>query len=107
MAAISTEQIYEQISSLPKEYLEYFILKLMKDEKISFSDIAVLHTQYVEGLKKGETEKLMMLRSKVIDLWCGKKKEMPSNLVALIQEGKDNGWVNITQEQIDHSKWNR
>ena len=25
----------------------------------------------------------------------------------VLQEAKDNGWANITQEQIDNSKWNK
>lgn len=45
--------------------------------------------------------------NKVIGLWRGTKKELPKSLVALMQEGKDKGWVNITQEQIDKSKWNK
>ena len=101
------DELYNQLSQLPKEYLEYFILKLMKDDKISFSNIAELHTQYLTMLKKGETLELMDLRSKVIDLWCGTKKELPSKLVTLVQEGKDNGWINIDQEKIDNSKWNK
>ena len=60
-----------------------------------------------EQLKKGETEELMKLRGEVISLWCGTKKELPSKLVSLITEGMNKGWVNITQEQIDNSKWNR
>ena len=101
------DELYNQLSKLPKEYLEFFILNLMKDEKIDFSDIAKVHVEYLESLRKGETEKLINLRFKVIDLWCGTKKELPSKLVALIQEGKDGGWVNISQEQIDNSKWNK
>ena len=101
------DELYNQLSKLPKEYLEYFILKLMKDDKISFTEIATVHVEYLEALKRGETEKLMNLRSKVIELWCGTKKELPSKLVALVQEGKDNGWINIDQEKIDNSKWNK
>lgn len=101
------EELYKQLSQFPKECLEWFILRLMKDEKISFADIAKIHVEYLEALKRGETEKLMNLRSKVIDLWCGTKKELPSKLVALVQEGKDNGWINIDQEKIDNSKWNK
>lgn len=50
-------------------------------------------------LKKGETEKLMNLRTKVIELWRGTKKGLPKSLVALITEGMDEGWVNTTQEK--------
>lgn len=101
------EELYDTLSNLPKEYLEWFILRLMKDGKISFSSIATIHTEYLEALKKGETKKLMTLRSKVIDLWCGTKKELPSKMVSIMQEAKDAGWANITQEQIDNSKWNK
>lgn len=100
-------ELYEQLKKLPKEILELYILDLMKDGKINFADIAKVHVEYLEALKRGETEKLMNLRSKVIDLWVGTKKELPSKLVALVQEGKDNGWINIDQEKIDNSKWNR
>ena len=101
------DTIYDILYKAPKEYLEILILDLMRAGKISFTDLANLHVEYLESLKKGETEQLMTLRSKVIDLWCGTKKELPSKLVTLVQEGKDNGWINIDQEKIDNSKWNK
>lgn len=101
------EELYKALAELPKEILEYFILMLMKDNKISFSDIAILHADYLKGLLNLNTEELIKLRSKIIGLWCGTKKELPKNLVNLIQEGKNNGWVNINQEEIDKSKWNK
>lgn len=101
------DELYKQLTQLPKELLEYYILYLMKDEKINFADLAKLHVEYLKMLKKGETEKLMHLRSKFIDLWVGTKKELPSKMVSLMREAKDNGWANITQEQIDNSKWNK
>ena len=101
------ERILNILRQQPKEILQWIILELMKDDKLSFTDIAEMHVKYLEMLKKGETEKLMKLRSSVIDLWSGTKKELPSRLVALITEGMEKGWVNITQEQIDKSKWNR
>ena len=101
------DTIYDILYKAPKEYLEILILDLMRAGKISFTDLANLHVEYLESLKKGETEQLMTLRSKVIDLWCGTKKELPSKLVVLVQEGKDNGWINIDQEKIDNSKWKK
>ena len=101
------EQLLEILKGQPKEVLQWIILELMKEEKLSFADIAEAHVKYLEMLKKGQTEKLVHLRSQVIDLWSGTKKDLPNKLVTLIQEGKDNGWVNITQEQIDNSKWNK
>ena len=104
---IMLDHLLDLLKQQPKEILQWVILELMKDNKLSFADIATTHVEYLEMLRKGETERLMNLRSKVIDLWCGTKKELPSKLVSLIQEGKDNGWVNITQEKIDNSKWNK
>ena len=79
----------------------------MSSDKLSFAELAEIHVKHLEQLKKGETEELMKLRGKVIPLWCGTKKDLPASLVSLITEGKNKGWVNITQEQIDNSKWNR
>ena len=101
------EQILELLKSQPKEVLQWIVLELMRDDKLSFTDIAEMYVKYLEMLKKGQTEKLMHLRSRVIDLWCSTKKDIPFKLVSLIQEGMTEGWVNITQEQIDRSKWNK
>ena len=101
------EQLLELLKQQPKEILQWIVLELMKDNKLSFTDIAETHVKYLEMLKRGEEEELMYLRSKVIDLWCGTKKDLPKSLVALITEGMNEGWVNITQEQIDKSKWNK
>ena len=99
------EQLLELLKGQPKEILQWIVLELMRADKLSFTDIAELHVKYLEMLKKGQTEKLMHLRSQVIDLWCGTKKELPSKLVKLMQEAKDSGWANISQEQIENSKW--
>ena len=101
------EEIIKVLKSLPKEFLQAIILELMKDNKLSFTDIAETHVKYLEMLRKGQSEKLMHLRSKVIALWCSTKKGLPKSLTALITDGMNEGWVNITQEQIDKSKWNK
>jgi hypothetical protein len=101
------KELLDLLKQQPKEVLLWIVLELMKDGTLSFTDIAEIHVKYLELLKKGETEKLMQLRSKVIALWTVTKKDLPKSLVNLIQEGKDQGWVNINQEQIDSSKWNR
>lgn len=101
------EQILELLKGQPKEVLQWIVLELMRDDKLSFADIAELHVKHLEMLKKGQTEKLMHLRSQVIDLWSGTKKALTSKLVTLMQQGKDEGWANITQEQIDNSKWSK
>lgn len=101
------KEILELLKQQPKEVLQWIVLELMKEGKLSFTDIAETHVKYLEMLRRGESEKLMHLRSKVIALWCGTKKDLPKSLVALIMEGMNEGWVNITQEQIDKSKWNK
>ncbi len=101
------EQLLEILKKQPKEVLQWIVLELMKEDKLSFTGIAELHVKYLEMLKKGETKELMRLRSGVISLWCGTKKDLPKSLVALITEGMKEGWVNITQEQIDKSRWNK
>jgi hypothetical protein len=101
------ERLLEILKKQPKEVLQWIVLELMKEDKLSFTDIAETHVKYLEMLRRGESEKLMHIRSKVIGLWCGTKKDLPKSLVVLITEGMNEGWVNITQEQIDSSKWNK
>ena len=101
------EELLKLLKHQPKEILHWLILELMKTDAISFTDIADAHNKYLQMLQKKEMEELMQLRSKVISLWVGTKKELPKSLTAIITEGMNNGWVNITQEQIDKSKWNK
>lgn len=101
------EQILEILKQQPKEILQWLILELMASDKLSFAELAQLHVQRLEQLKKCETQRLMELRSKVISMWSGNKKDVGKHITALMQEAKDNGWANVTQEQIDNSKWNK
>lgn len=101
------EQILDLLKQQRKEVIQWIVLELMRDGKLSFAEIAELHVQYLEELKKGETEELMKLRGKVISLWCDTKKNIGNNLVELMQEARDKGWANISQEQINNSKWNK
>lgn len=101
------KELLELLKHQPKEILHWLILELMKADAISFTEIAEAHNKYLQMLQKKEMEELMQLRAKVISLWAGTKKELPKSLTALITEGMNNGWANITQEQIDKSKWNK
>lgn len=100
-------ELLELLKHQPKEVLHWLILELIRADAISFTDIVKAHNEYLQMLQKQEMEELMKLRGKVIDLWVGTKKDLPKSLVALMQEAKDKGWANITQEQIDKSKWNK
>jgi len=101
------DKLLEILQGQRKEVLQYLVLKLMESGSISFAEIAELHVQYLEKLKKAEKEELMTLRGKVISTWCDYKNQVGKHLVSLMQEAKDKGWANISQEQIDNSKWNR
>jgi len=101
------DELLKILEQQPKEILLWIVLELMRKERLSFTDIAERHVEYLEILKKGETEELMHIRSKVIALWTGTKKDLPKSLVSIIQEGKDQGWLNISQEEINNSKWNK
>lgn len=101
------DQLLDLLKQQPKEILQWEILELMRDGKLSFTDIAKLHVEYLEQLRKGESKELMTLRGKIVSMWCDTKKNIGNNLVSLMQEAKDNGWANITQEQIDNSKWKK
>ena len=69
----------------------------------SFAELAELHVTYLNMLKKGETEKLMNLRSKVIDLWCNNKKDVGKGLVKLISEGKNEG-ISIRKSKLTENE---
>lgn len=98
--------LVEILKSLPKEVLHYIIFKLMECGAISFPEIATEHVRLVEQLRKRNTEEMLQLRCKISELWCGHKKDVPKKLVEYMQEFKDRGWINLSQEQIDNSKWN-
>lgn len=101
------DELLDYLKQQPKEILLWLFLELLKDEKITFHELAEEHAKYLQTLKMGETEKLQTLRSDVINLWVGRKKDIPSSLVRIITNGMNEGWVNITEEQIKNSKWNK
>lgn len=101
------EKLYNQFKSLPKEVILYFILKLMKDNKVSFSDVAVKHSEYIQSLRRRELEDFMNVRADIISMWCGNKKDIDKSLVELMTKFKNEGWANITEDQINSSKWNK
>lgn len=101
------EQLLKILKGQPKEILQWIVFELMASGNLSFAELAELNVKHLEQLKKGETEELMKLRGRVISIWCDKKRNIGKNLISLMQEAKDKGWANLTQEQIDKSKWNK
>lgn len=95
------KEILEALKALPKEYLQVIILELMKDQKISYEDITKAYVQYLDMLRKGQSEAYMELQSKVVTMWSGNKKDRDKNLKDIMHYLLDKGRINTTHEDID------
>lgn len=98
------EEILKALKTLPKEYLTAIILELMKDQKISYEDITQSYVQYLDMLRKGQSEAYMELQSKVVTMWSGNKKDRNNKLADIMHYLLDNGRINSTHENIDKRK---
>lgn len=94
-------EILKALKTLPKEYLQVIILELMKDQKISYEDITKVYVEYLDMLRKGQSEAYMELQSKVATMWYGKKKDRDKNLKDIMHYLLDKGRINTTHEKID------
>ena len=95
------EQILKLLKTLPKEYLQVIILELMKDQKISYEDITQAYVEYLNMLRKGQSEAYLELQTKVVSMWGGKKKDRDKALKGIMHYLLDKGRVNTTHEEID------
>lgn len=98
------EEILKALKALPKEYLQVIILELMKDQKISYEDITKAYVEYLDMLRKGQSEAYMELQSKVVTMWYGAKKDRDKNLKDIMHYLLDKGRINTTHEDIDKHK---
>lgn len=98
------EEILKALKGLPKEYLQVIILELMKDQKISYEDITQAYVEYLDMLRKGQSEAYFELQSKVVTMWCGNKKDRDKNLKDIMHYLLDKGRINATHEDIDKHK---
>jgi hypothetical protein len=98
------EQILKALKTLPKEYLQVIILELMKDQKISYEDITKVYVEYLDMLRKGQSEAYLELQYKVITMWSGAKKDRDKNLKDIMHYLLDKGRINTTHEDIDKHK---
>ena len=98
------EEILKLLKTLPKEHFQVIILELMKDKKISYEDITQAYVQYLDMLRKGQSEAYLELQSKVVTMWYGKKKERDKNLKDIMHYLLDKGRINTTHEDIDKHK---
>lgn len=98
------EQILKALKTLPKEYLRVIILELMKDQKISYEDITKSYVEYLDMLRKGQSEKFLTLQIKVVEMWSGNVKDRKDKLKDAMHWLLDNGSINTTHEAIDKHK---
>lgn len=95
------EEILKALKALPKEYLHVIILELMKDQTISYEEITQAYVEYLNMLRKGQSEAYLELQSKVVTMWCGTKKDRDKNLKDIMHYLLDKGRINTTHEDID------
>ena len=97
-------ELLKTLKALPKEYLQVIILELMKDQKISYEDITQAYIEYLNMLRKGQSEAYMELQYKVVELWSGTKKDRDQKLKDIMHYLLDKGRINTTHEDIDKHK---
>jgi hypothetical protein len=98
------EEILKVLKALPKEYLQVIILKLMKDQTISYEDITEAYVEYLDMLRKGQSEAYRELQNKIMTMWYGKKQDRDKNLKDIMHYLLDEGRINTTHEAIDKYK---
>ena len=97
-------EILKSLKALPKEYLQVIILELMKYQKISYEDITQAYVEYLDMLRKGQSEAYFELQNKVMNMWYGKKKDRDKILKDVMHHLLDDGRINTTHEDIDKHK---
>ncbi len=95
------EEIIKVLKGLPKEYLSFIILELMISEKVSYEDITKAYVEYLDILRKGQSEAYQELQYKVVDMWSGAKKDRDMKLNDIMHYLLDKGRINTTHEKID------
>jgi len=98
------EEILKVLKALPKEYLQVIILELMKDQTISYEDITEAYVEYLDMLRKGQSEAYRELQNKIMTMWYGKKQDHDKNLKDIMHYLLDEGRINTTHEAIDKYK---
>ena len=96
------EEILKLLKSLPKEFIAAIILELMINECVSYEDITKVYVEYLNMLRKGQSEAYMELQSKVVAMWSGAKKDRDKNLKDIMHYLLDKGRINTTHEKIDN-----
>lgn len=95
------EELIDALKSLNKDVLLFVIHELMKDGKLSFTELAQIHNDYLEELRDKQNERYSDLKTEIIKMWADHKKNMNENLKKIMHGLVDKGEVNFTHERID------
>lgn len=95
------DKLLELLKAQDKEVLKYIIFLLMKDKYISYEDITSIYVEYLEILRKCADDNYSTLQGKILNMWVDHKKNMRDNLKDIMRYLKDEGRINITDEQIN------
>lgn len=95
------EELIKILKAQPKEWLQFEILELMISECVSYEDITKVYVEYLDMLRKGQSEAYLELQSKVFAMWSGDKKDRDKNLKDIMHYLLDKGRINTTHEEID------
>lgn len=95
------DDLIKRLKALPREILKLIIFDLMREDKITFHELAEMQSQYLEELQRGATEQCQKIVSMIIHLHCDRKKNQDKNIKDIMHYLSDKGLVNVTHEQID------
>ena len=96
------EEIIKALKTLPKEFIAAIILDLMISECVSYEDITKVYVEYLDTLRKGQSDAYFELQTKVVEMWSGAKKDRDQKLKDIMHYLLDKGRINTTHEKIDN-----
>ena len=96
-------ELLKTLKTLQKEFIAAIILDLMISEKVSYEDITKVYVEYLDTLRKGQSEAYFELQGKVIEMWSGAKKDQDKKLKDIMHYLLDKGRINTTHEKIDNN----
>ena len=95
------DDLIKRLEALPREVLKLIVFSLMREDKVSFHELAEMQVQYLEELQRGATEQCQKIVSMIVNMHCDKKINQAQNLKGIMHYLRNKGMVNVTHEQID------
>lgn len=95
------KEIMDLFKSGGREVTTWFILEMMKDNIVDYSDITSAYLSWVEGLKKTSDQRTQTLSSDIVSIAVDFKKNRGKNIKRALQHLDDFGMINMTKEQIE------